>query len=267
MSITIGPFAFATTHLIFILAAVSALLVAWLLARRTELRVSDSVFNILAVGLIVARASFIIRYFDLYADAPWQMLNVRDGGFDLWAGVIGGALVAVWEIFRRRPLWKPVLIACGTGVIAYTAMTGFYDYKYGDELWVPEVRVATLDDRQVWLNREYLGQPLVVNLWATWCPPCVREMPLLEDAQQKWPDVAFVTVNQGDDKEMVLQFIAEQGLNLSDMLMDYNSTLSNEINSFALPTTLFFNRDGMLIDSHVGEFSAARLQQAVDKIL
>ena len=52
-----------------------------------------------------------------------------------------------------------------------------------------------------------------------------------------------------------------------DMLMDYNSTLSNEINSFALPTTLFFNRDGMLIDSHVGEFSAARLQQAVDKIL
>ena len=39
MSITIGPFAFATTHLIFIFAAVSALLVAWLLARRTELRV------------------------------------------------------------------------------------------------------------------------------------------------------------------------------------------------------------------------------------
>ena len=54
-----------------------------------------------------------------------KMLNVRDGGFDLWAGVIGGALMAVWEIFRRRPLWKPVLIACGTGVIAYTAMTGF----------------------------------------------------------------------------------------------------------------------------------------------
>lgn len=266
MSITFGPFAFATTHLIFIVAAILAFAVAWLVSRRSNQRVADSVFNVLAVGLIVARASFVVRYFELYAEAPWQILNVRDGGFDLWAGVIGGVLMAVWEVIRRRSILQPLAIACVSGVLAWGAMTTWHDFKYGDELWVPEVRLATLDDRQVWLNREYRGKPLVVNLWATWCPPCVREMPLLEDAQQKWPDVAFVTVNQGDDLDLVLEFIQQQGLNLDDMLMDYNSILSNEINSFALPTTLFFNADGMLIDSHVGEFSAARLQQAVDQI-
>lgn len=266
MSVTLGPFAIGMMPFIFIVAVLITMIAAWLVGKRYKLQISDSVFHVLAVGLIVARTSFIIRYFELYAEAPWQVINIRDGGFDLWAGVIGGLLMAIWEISRNRKIWQPLTIACLSGVIAYSAMSGYHEYRYGGELFVPNIQLTTLDDRNIHLNREFLGKPMVVNLWATWCPPCVREMPLLEDAQAKWPDVAIVTVSQGDSKQQVLDFVAEQGLNLNDMLLDHNNRLSNEIGSFALPTTLFFNADGMLIDTHVGEFSAARLQQAIDRI-
>lgn len=266
MSVSFGPFAMGMPQFMFILAVVITMFVAWLVGKRYKLSISDAVFHVLAVGIIVARISFVIRYFELYAEAPWQIINIRDGGFDLWAGVIGGLLMATWEISRNRKVWQPLAIACLTGVVAYSAMQGFYQHRYGGELFVPRIQAQTLDERSVYLDREYRGKPMVVNLWATWCPPCVREMPLLEDAQAKWPDVAIVTVNQGDSKDMVLNFVAEQGLNLNDMLLDTNSRLSNEIGSFALPTTLFFNADGMLIDTHVGEFSSARLQQAIERI-
>src|SRR5690606_40886240 len=47
----------------------------------------------------------------------------------------------------------------------------------------------------------FIGQPTVVNLWATWCPPCRREMPVLRDAQQRYPDIAFIFANQGESAE------------------------------------------------------------------
>lgn len=266
MSVSFGPFAMGMLQFIFILAVVITMLAAWVASKGYKVAVGDSVFHVLAVGIIVARLSFVVRYFEVYAEAPWQILNIRDGGFDLWAGVAGGLLMAIWEISRNRKIWQPLTIACVSGVIAYSAMSGYHEYRYGGELFVPNIQVQTLDDRTVYLNREYLGKPMVVNLWATWCPPCVREMPLLEDAQAKWSDVAIITVSQGDSKQQVLDFVAQQGLNLNDMLLDHNNRLSNEIGSFALPTTLFFNADGMLIDTHVGEFSAARLQQAIERI-
>ena len=266
MSISVGPFAMGMAQFMFLLAVVITLVVAWLAGKRFKVLTSDAAFHVLAVGILVARISFVVRYFELYAAAPWQIINIRDGGFDLWAGVIAGALMALWEISRNRQVWRPLLITLGVGVVSYSGMNFYYQQQYGGELFVPSVQVQTLENRTVYLDREFRGQPMVVNLWATWCPPCVREMPLLEDAQAKWPDVAIVTVNQGDHRQLVLDFIDDQGLQLNDMLLDTNSRLSNEIGSFALPTTLFFDANGRLVDTHVGEFSAARLQQAIQRI-
>ncbi|TRW49948.1 TlpA family protein disulfide reductase [Aliidiomarina halalkaliphila] len=266
MSVTFGPFAFATVHLIFFIALVVAFGLAWILGRKYKVNATDSVFRILAVGLLFARISFVIRYFSDYASSPWQILNVRDGGFDLWAGVIAGVALAGYEIFKQRALFKPVAVSCLVAALAWTSMHGFYNHKYGNELFIPEVRVSTLDDRPVFLHRAFRGQPVVMNLWATWCPPCVREMPLLEDAQTRYPDVAIVTVNQGEDAQLVREFMLAQGLDITHTLLDPNSQLGTHIQSFALPTTLFFDANGMLIDTHVGEFSAARLNQAIRSI-
>ena len=67
---------------------------------------------------------------------------------------------------------------------------------------------------------DYQGGPLVINLWATWCPPCRREMPVLENAQRMRPDVTFLFVNQAESMQSVSTYLATQGLNLDNVLFD-----------------------------------------------
>lgn len=265
MSVSLGPFGFSVTHLIFFAACAIALVLGALLGKKRKLPISDAVFRVLAVTLIVARLSFVIRYFDLYISSPWQILNVRDGGFDFWIGIAAGTVMLIWEVLRRRPLLIPLAVASFTGLFVYLGLD-YYHQQYQAVPRLPAITVQSLAGDPVDLQAEYRGQGLVINLWATWCPPCVREMPLLEDAQQRWTDVTIVTVNQGESAAAVRQFFSEQNIKLDHVLLDTNSTFSNTIESYVLPTTLFFDENGLLVDSHIGEFSSARLYQGVQRI-
>ncbi|WP_155718381.1 TlpA family protein disulfide reductase, partial [Pseudomonas fluorescens] len=108
------------------------------------------------------------------------------------------------------------------------------------------------------------GGPLVINLWATWCPPCRREMPVLENAQRMRPDVTFLFVNQAESMQSVSTYLATQGLNLDNVLFDASGRLGQAVGSMALPTTLFYQADGRLINSHLGELSEASLARAME---
>ncbi|NLC01196.1 MAG: TlpA family protein disulfide reductase, partial [Pseudomonas formosensis] len=103
----------------------------------------------------------------------------------------------------------------------------------------------------------YQGRPTVVNLWATWCPPCRREMPVFEQAQSEFPDVNIVMVNQGESAEQAQAFLTGQGLTLSNVLLDPFSRAMNATGARALPTTLFFDAEGELVNSHMGELTMA----------
>lgn len=266
MSISLGPFGFAVSHVIFFVACALALgLAAWF-GRKKKLPISDAVFRVLAVTLIAARLSFVLRFYDMYLPSPWQILNVRDGGFDLWSGVAVGALMLGWEMFRRRPMAVSVFVASLTGLVVFVGLQFGHDLHRGDKPYIPELTLQNMTSQPVKLAQAYRGQGVIINLWATWCPPCVREMPLLMDAQQRWPELAIVPVNQGDSPAAIQSFLNDHELNFEHSLVDLNSALSNAIESFVLPTTLFFNAKGLLVDSHIGELSAARLAQGVARI-
>lgn len=104
----------------------------------------------------------------------------------------------------------------------------------------------------------------MINLWATWCPPCRREMPVLERAQHQRPDVTFLFVNQAESMQSVSTFLATQGLTLDNVLFDASGRLGQAVGSMALPTTLFYRADGRLINSHLGELSQASLARAME---
>ncbi|MCC5856344.1 MAG: TlpA family protein disulfide reductase [Idiomarina sp.] len=265
MSVNLGPFGFSMTHIIFFIACGLAFLLAWFFGKRKQLPVTDAIFRVLAVTLIVARVSFVVRHGDLYLSEPWQIFNVRDGGFDLWMGIAGGAAMLLWEIIRRRPLVAPLLIASLAGLIVYLGL----QFSYGQrthEATIPNLTLHTLSGRSVTIDQSFRGQPVVFNLWATWCPPCVREMPLLAEAQSRWPDVAFVIVNQGETAAQVSAFMQEHNLQIDHNLLDTQHQFSHTIDAHVLPTTLFFNAYGELVDTHVGEFSSARLFQGVQRM-
>jgi hypothetical protein len=104
----------------------------------------------------------------------------------------------------------------------------------------------------------------VINLWATWCPPCRREMPVLQNAQHEHQNVTFLFVNQGESMQSVSTFLETQGLNLSNVLFDSGGQLAQKVGSMALPTTLFYSADGRLLGSHLGELSKASLARAME---
>lgn len=288
MSITIGPFAFATAHLIFILASLTTIALAWWLGRRLHTSLSDAAFRIIAVGLISARVIFVIEYVDAYLSAPWQIINVRDGGFSLWAGLLAGAAWTGWEMRRLRTASRSehkladsstklstklstkqaparLLLALVVGVSIATAGFSWLNHQLSQTQF-PQVSLQYLQGQPVNLAERFHGQPTVINLWASWCPPCVREMPLLEDAAKAWPDVHIVAVNQGESRQQVESFLQQQQLNLAIVLLDQRSEVGNLMGSHALPTTLFFNSDGSLSYTHIGEFSAATLQNAIRRL-
>lgn len=272
MSVSIGPFGFALSHVIFFAAcAVSLALASWLSrglkeSERSKGKASDTLFHGLIIGLVLARLSFVLRYLDMYLTAPKQILNIRDGGFDILAGVAAGILFLAYIAWRQRVFTKPLLVASIAGLLVFGG--GYYAQQFlkQQQPFVPELTLHTLTEQPVPLAQAFHGQGLVVNLWATWCPPCVREMPVLMEAQTQWPDIAIVPINQGESVAAIEGFFNTHELAFHHALVDSRSQLSQAVGSAVFPTTLFFNANGLLVDSHIGELSVPRLAAGVKKI-
>ena len=222
--------------------------------------IGPTLSDMLLAALVAARVVFVLTWLDLYRDAPWTMLDLRDGGFTPWAGVVAALLVALWRGSKQAALRKPLILGLAAGVLTWGALQGAMRLTTGpEEAWLPAVRLTTLAGESVDLTTLAAGQPLVVNLWASWCPPCRREMPVLAAAQQRESGVRFVFANQGEDAAPVLRYLANNGLKLSHVVFDPSATLGSSVGSRALPTTLFFDATGRLVDTHLGELSAASL--------
>jgi hypothetical protein len=121
-------------------------------------------FDMLLVGLVAARDESDARWFDAYRQAPWSMLDIRDGGFTPWAGVAAALLVAVWQGWRRASLRKPLVLVL---VLVWGALRGALRMMEEEKPTLPTVQLTTLAGEFVDLARLAAGRPMVVNLWAS----------------------------------------------------------------------------------------------------
>jgi thiol-disulfide isomerase/thioredoxin len=262
LSFSIGPFALAMDHLLLLAALGLATLVGWLISRRSGANPETTLFALFLLGLLSARAAFVIAYWAQYREQPWQTLDIRDGGFLIWPGVLAVALGGLIIGWRRANLRRPLGLGLGCGLLFWLLANWSLDiYQQGTRL--PEIALRNAAGESVQLA-DYQGRPLVINLWATWCPPCRREMPVLQAAQAERDDVVFLFVNQAESPQAVDAFLASQGLKLSNNLFDEIGLLAKQVGSSALPTTLFYNAEGHLLGSHLGELSRASLTRYLD---
>ena len=109
------------------------------------------------------------------------------------------------------------------------------------------------------------GRPYVINLWADWCPPCRREMPLLADAARKHPNVAFLFINQGDLPNIATKLPAQNGIDPATIVLDEAARLSAAYGG-ALPSTIFVGPAGDVRSVHAGEISRAALSDKFNLI-
>lgn len=164
-----------------------------------------------------------------------------------------------------KRLIKPLIWTALALVLIIAAMAGLVALMEHHSSQRPDVALKTLSGDTVTLDQVADGKPMVVNMWATWCPPCIREMPLLEQAQKANPDVTFVFINQGEHARTAERFLENSGLSLENILLDSKGDLARVTASMALPTTLFYNADGKQTSLHRGELQAPQLNSLLER--
>jgi thiol-disulfide isomerase/thioredoxin len=136
-----------------------------------------------------------------------------------------------------------------------------------ENLRLPESKVTTFDGQVTRLQQIGKGKPMVLNFWASWCPPCRREMPMLVRSAARRPDIAFVFINEDSNLDDALQFMKEAGVPPAATVADPGGALMRQVRAAALPTTLFVSEDGRIVGAHVGGLSEATLQNGLQKLL
>lgn len=117
----------------------------------------------------------------------------------------------------------------------------------------PEFTVKRLDQEGVVSLSQFKGKPVVLNFWATWCSPCKMEQPVLDDASQRYPQVAFVGIVFEDTEANTRRYLQETGTPYIH-LFDPKSTVAVDFGVSGVPETYFINRQGIIVKKSISPF-------------
>lgn len=170
-----------------------------------------------------------------------------------------------------------LLLGLGFLLILASAFYIFRDYSLQSDLSTVPVQVnfaapeLTLTDTQG-VERsltDYRGQVVLVNLWATWCPPCKEEMPAFQAYYNKHVDDGFViiAVNDGDPTPDVLQFVKDYELTFPVWLDPTYIATEQAFKTLNLPSSFVIDRDGTVRLMWVGGISRKMLDKHVTPLI
>lgn len=134
------------------------------------------------------------------------------------------------------------------------ALHGFKLTTFDPPFPAPDFNLSTLPEGQSTLA-DYKGQFVLLNFWATWCPPCLEEMPSMESAFQRYKDRGFTVVAISSDEEgedAVNPFIEKLGVTFP-ILLDPDKAIATTYGALNLPLSFLLNREGQVIAGSIGE--------------
>lgn len=261
--IQFGPLAMATDRLL-------ALAAVWLFVAILPRILGEQVKNrgsipwiAVAIGITLARTAYVATHWEAYKEEPETIFALWQGGFSPIAGVAGAILFLAFALRGGTPKLKAL---GATGAIAGLWAILALGVVSEDASPLPTGLIAQdLRGNTVDLDR-LRGKPFVLNFWATWCPPCLREMPMLASVAAANPQPAIFFVNEGEDAATVQAFLRKHKLSLPSTLLDNSGTVAQSLGASGLPTTVFIDADGQVRRSHFGEISRAALQDGLNLI-
>ncbi len=288
-AISVASILIPTRPVSLLLALVVAIVVSGILAGRSGLdaKWASAVAESSAlVGLVGARIVFAALNSDVYREAPWTAFYLWQPGYYPWAGVVLGLAYAIWRLRRRadgqhQAYLKVLATGYGLGV---SLLLGLFlvlslaqrpgVLRPGDV--VPDFSMETLEGVKVQFANPP-GRAVILNFWATWCPPCRREMPLLDSVQKEYSsrDLMIVGVNLSEPRERVADYIAKVGVEYP-IWVDAEQETAGSVSSrelfqrfggVGLPTTIFIDRAGRIRDIYVGELNRAKLQGSAEELI
>ncbi len=131
----------------------------------------------------------------------------------------------------------------------------------------PQLVLKDLSGKQVSFD-DYRGSVILVNLWATWCPPCREEMPTLQAFYQKYKESGFVliAIDQEETLEVVQPFVDEFGLTFP-VWLDPDYEAQRKFNTMNLPSSYVIDRTGMVRLTWIGGISKKNLEKYVPDVI
>jgi peroxiredoxin len=135
----------------------------------------------------------------------------------------------------------------------------------------PDFTLQDMDDETYTLS-SYRGKVVMLNFWATWCPPCRREMPSLERLYSRLKERGFmvIAVNQFEDPDIVFEFTGRLSLEPTfPILFDRDSTVAEQFGVKGLPTTYLLDKDGRIRYRAIGgrEFDHTEIEDIIKGLM
>lgn len=256
----LGPLALATDRL----AAVAAIWLFVAIGSSRRMAGDDPAAISLAAagGFIVARLAYVGMHLSDFLQDPLDILKVWQGGFLPLAGIAAAILILGFKARpeRRFRLIVLLIVISGSWFIADRSLKTSGNPPFAASTAGLKTLAGADFDPAI-----LQGKPYVINLWADWCPPCRREMPLLAEAARGHPDVVFLFINQGDTAVVAGKLPTKHGISNSTVVLDESASLSAKYGG-ALPSTLFVGADGTVRSVHAGEISRAALSEKINLI-
>lgn len=261
----VGPFPIQVVIVFF------AALVAWIfsraLARRLDPQLShqapELMLDTLLWGMLGARIGYIAQWWSEYSTKPLSIFTIGDGGFSWWTGLLTAMVFIGWRKRTQRMLGISMIVGVCLGLVFWFSAGKVIGLWQRSTMSLPDILLATLDKKHPVNLSAFKGQPVVFNLWASWCPPCRREMSVFKEAQEVFPEISFVMINQGETAQQVGTFLKRNELVFQNVLLDPTSKTMGDLSLKGLPVTLFFDAQGRLVGSHMGELTIASLKDTL----
>lgn len=132
----------------------------------------------------------------------------------------------------------------------------------GDDVPAIDIEFELLDGGFTTVG-DFLDRPVVLNFFASWCTPCVAEMPALDAVQQQRPDVTFIGLAFNDTRSRAQEIVADTGVAYASGL-DPDSAIGNSLGILGMPTTFFITADGEFAYQHTGGLSVEQITEHID---
>ncbi len=171
---------------------------------------------------------------------------------------------------KRRLVIRTIILLLLAAALVYTMYINFFTSKekvtVGDR--APDFVVTDLNGKEHRLS-EYEGEKGVfLNFWGTWCEPCKREFPYIDEYYQEFKDqgIEVIAINVGEPEFSVKKFIETYDLSFP-VAIDKGNQLLNTYGIDPLPTTLLINEDGEVVEIITGEMSKKMVREYMVQIM
>jgi peroxiredoxin len=134
-----------------------------------------------------------------------------------------------------------------------------------------DFKLQDMDEQTISLS-DYKGKVILLNFWATWCPPCIREMPSMERLHQQVDAEGFkvIAINQMEDADQVFAFTGQLEVDPTfEILFDTTSSVSRDYAVRGLPTTYLIDKEGRIRYRAVGgrEFDHPEVIKTIEQLM